>query len=417
MKAIVISVGDELLSGRTLNTNLKTISEFLQSFGIEVYRDYTVKDDVEEIKNAIKNAVKDADIVIVTGGLGITPDDVTRDAVAQAFDRRLIFKEDLYSEIEQKMQQCGVTITDHHKKYGFVPEGFGIIKNDKGLAPGYYLKQNGKLFIVLPGPPHELQNVLSNAAKLFESYGRVITRTVKTFGLKESDIVERLKNVMDQLSPIGFYPIVPGMVDLKLTIRGDDEHKLTRELNKKLKILKSRIGEAIYGYDDDTLESVLGKVLRESHMTISTAESCTGGLVANLITDVPGSSDYFKGGVVSYWNEAKMCLLGVSDEILNYFGAVSEPTAVMMAEGVRKLLQTDVGIATTGIAGPTGGTLEKPVGLVYMAVSVRGKITVINKIFQGNRTFIKKQAAYTVLDLARRKIREYLDETDRCRIG
>ncbi len=408
MKAIVISIGDELLSGRTLNTNLKTISEFLQNLGIEILRDCTVRDDREEIVRAIQEAVRDADIVIITGGLGITPDDVTREAVARAFNRKLVFNPGLYAEIEKKMKERGVKITELHKGYGLVPEGFGTIKNDIGLAPGYYLKFDGKLVLVLPGPPHELKNVLYNASDLFKPREKIITKTVKTFGLKESDIAERLKDVMDQLAPLGSYPIVPGMVDLKLVFKGEDEEKLKEELNKKLEILKNRIGDAIYGYDEDTLESVLGRVLRDAHMTVATAESCTGGLVANLITDVPGSSDYFKGGVVSYWNEVKNELLGVSKEILNYFGAVSEPTAVMMAEGVRKLIGTDVGLATTGIAGPTGGTPEKPVGLVYMAVSVRGKITVIKRIFKGDRLFVKKQAAYTVLDLARRKILEHL---------
>lgn len=406
MKAIVISVGDELLSGRTLNTNLKIISEFLRDLGMEILRNCTVRDDQEEISRAIQESMRDADITIVTGGLGITPDDVTREAVAKALNRSLVFDPDLYSEIEKKMVERGVKITELHKKYGLVPEGFGIVKNDTGLAPGYYTRIDGKLILVLPGPPHELENVLKNASFLFEKREEIVTKTVKTFGLKESDIAERLRDVMDILSPMGSYPVVPGMVDLKLILKGPDREKLEEELNRKLKILEQRIGDAIYGYDDDTLQSVLGRILRENSMTVAVAESCTGGLVASLITDVPGSSDYFKGGVVSYWNEVKRDILGVGEEILNYFGAVSEPTAVMMAEGVRKLLKTDVGLATTGIAGPTGGTPEKPVGLVYMAVSFRGDVTVKKKVFKGDRLFVKKQAAYTILDLARRKILE-----------
>ncbi len=408
MKAIVISVGDELLTGRTLNTNLKTIAEFLGRFGIEILRDCTVRDDQEEIVKSIKEALKDADVVIVTGGLGITVDDVTRAAIAKATGVKLIFDEKLYKDIEKKMIERGVKVTDVHKNYGYVPEGFELIKNDFGLAPGYWGNLNGKILFVLPGPPHELRNILENAAEKFANLSpvNILIRTVKTFGLKESDIVEILKDDIKFLTPIGFYPIVPGMVDLKLTLKGENTEKLQDEMAKKIELLKERLGDAIYGYDSDTLQSVIGKMLREKGLTIATSESCTGGLVANLITDVPGSSDYFKGGVVSYWNEVKHDVLGVSEIILHHFGAVSEPVAVMMAEGVRNLLNTDVGLSTTGIAGPTGGTPEKPVGLVYMGVSVRGNTTVIKKIFKGDRLMVKKQAALTVLNLVRLKLKE-----------
>ncbi len=408
MKAIVISVGDELLSGRTLNTNLKTIAEFLGRFGIEVLRDCTVRDDPQEIIKSIKEALNDSDIVIVTGGLGITVDDVTREAVARAIGVNLLFDEELYRDIEKKMVERGVRITEIHKNYGYVPEGFELIKNDYGLAPGYFGKIDGKILMILPGPPHELKNVLENASSKFSvlSSDQIYVKTVKTFGLKESDIVEILKDDIKFLSPIGFYPIVPGMVDLKLTMKGNDIDKLREEMAKKISLLEDKLGDYIYGYDDETLQSVVGKLLRDKGLTIATSESCTGGLVANLITDVPGSSDYFKGGVVSYWNEVKQGVLGVSDIILNHFGAVSEPVAIMMAEGVRNLLKTNVGLSTTGIAGPTGGTPEKPVGLVFMGVSIEGKTTVIRKIFKGDRLMIKKQAALTVLNLVRLKIKE-----------
>ena len=408
MKAVVISVGDELLSGRTLNTNLRTIAEFLARFGIPVVRNCTVRDDVEEIIKITREALESADIVIVSGGLGITVDDVTRGAIARAMGVELVFDEDFYKEVEKRMLERGVKVTEEHKKYGLVPAGFELIKNDYGLAPGYFYKKDGKILLVLPGPPHELRNVLENASKKFEGLTKkkVLVKTVKTFGLKESDIVERIKDVIEELKPIGSYPIIPGMVDLRLTLVGEDEEKLKKEMEKKLDILRERLGDAIYGFDDDTLPGVIGKILRSRGMTISTAESCTGGLVANYITDVSGSSDYFKGGVVSYWNEVKSGVLGVSDVILEHFGAVSEPTAVMMAEGVRKLLGTDVGISTTGIAGPTGGTPEKPVGLVFMGVSIHGKTFVLKKIFKGDRLMVKKQAALNLIDFLRRKLGE-----------
>lgn len=408
MKAIVISVGDELLSGRTLNTNLKTIAEFLGRFGIEILRDCTVRDDQEEIVKSIREALKDADVVIVSGGLGITVDDLTRESIAKAAGVELVFDEKLYKEIERKMIERGVNITEVHKNYGYVPKGFDLIKNDFGLAPGYFGKIDGKILLVLPGPPHELRNVLENASEKFAnlSSANILIKTVKTFGLKESDIVEILKYDIKFLTPIGFYPIVPGMIDLKLTLKGENVEKLQEEMTKKVEILKEKLGDSIYGYDSDTLQSVVGKILREKGLTIATSESCTGGLVANLITDVPGSSDYFKGGVVSYWNEVKHNILGVSEVILQHLGAVSEPVAVMMAEGVRNLLETDIGLSTTGIAGPTGGTPEKPVGLVFMGVSVQGKTSVIKRIFKGDRLMVKKQAALTVLNLVRLKLKE-----------
>ena len=410
MKAIVISVGDELLNGRTLNTNLRTIAEFLSKFGIPIIRNCTVRDKVEEIVKVIREAMKDAEVVIVTGGLGITVDDVTREAIAEALNAELIFNQDLYEKVEKRLLDRGVEVTDEHKKYGLVPAGFELIKNDFGLAPGYFLKKDGKILFVLPGPPHELKNILFNATEKFEKLTRekLLVKTVKTFGLKESDILMKIKDVIEELKPIGSYPIIPGMVDLRLTLVGENEEELEREMEKRLNILREKLGDAIYGYDDDTLPGVIGEILRRKNMTIATAESCTGGLVANYITDVPGSSDYFKGGVVSYWNEVKSSVLGVSEIILEHFGAVSEPTAVMMAEGVRKLLDSDVGISTTGIAGPTGGTPEKPVGLVYMGISIRGKTFVLKKIFKGDRLMVKKQAALNLLDFLRKKLGEDL---------
>jgi len=263
---------------------------------------------------------------------------------------------------------------------------------------------DGKKILILPGPPRELESVLDKVLDRIAGpvSERSLTRRMKTFGLRETEIYELLNPLRDVLEPLGYYPSIYG-VEIEIRASGDPG-EAEDKLHFKEEKIREVLGDNVYGVDGDTLEAVLGRILREKKLTLATAESCTGGLVGNLITDVPGSSDYYLGGVVAYHNDVKMKLLGVSEATLREFGAVSEPTARQMAEGVRKLIGADVGLSTTGIAGPTGGTPEKPVGLVYMGVAMEGKTRVIKRIFRGNRLEVKKQSAYTVIDLARREI-------------
>jgi len=404
MRAVLITVGDEILGGQIVNRDFAIVSRRLSERGVSVIKEVTVPDRKEDISGEIKKALEIADLVLTSGGLGPTPDDVTREAVADALGRKLVFSKEVYDKVIRRLEEWGLSVKDAHRKYGFVIEGFEVIDNDAGLAPGMMGEVDGKKILILPGPPRELESVLDKVLDRIAGpvSERSLTRRIKTFGLRETEIYELLNPLRDVLEPLGYYPSIYG-VEIEIRASGDPG-EAEEELHFKEEKIREVLGDNVYGVDGDTLEAVLGRILREKKLTLATAESCTGGLVGNLITDVPGSSDYYLGGVVAYHNDVKMKLLGVSEATLRKFGAVSELTARQMAEGVRKLIGADVGLSTTGIAGPTGGTPEKPVGLVYMAVAMEGKTRVIKRIFRGNRLEVKKQSAYTVIDLARREI-------------
>jgi len=401
MKIAVISVGSEILSGRILNRDLVLISHFLRKFGLTVTKEMTVSDEVGQIVDALKT-LKDFDFVFITGGLGPTSDDVTKKAIARFLDVDLEFSEDVLKLIKERLQDLGVEFLPVHRNYALIPQGARILRNNAGLAPGMIFSAGKTILISLPGPPREVESILPRLEGLFEKYkrGETYLKTVKTFGLRESEIYDTLKDSA-WLKKAGFYPSIYG-VDIRVETQKKDK------LEKIIMEIRDKLGDHIYGYDDETLEMAFGKVLKKRKLTVSTAESCSGGLLANLITNVSGSSEYFIGGVIAYHNRIKVDFLGVSQEILRKYGAVSEPTARQMAEGVRRLFDTDLGLSTTGIAGPTGGTPQKPVGLVYMGFSFRGEVHVIKKIFKGNRLEIKKQAAYTIMDFARRYLLQKL---------
>jgi len=395
MKIAVISVGSEILAGRILNRDLLLIADFLRKFGLRVNREITVKDEVEEIVETLMN-LKNFDIIFITGGLGPTSDDVTKKAVARFFNVDLESSEMVLKLIKERLKDLGVEFLPVHRNYALIPRGAKILRNNAGLAPGMVFSTDKGVLISLPGPPREVESLLPHLEGLLEKYkrGEVYLKTVKTFGLRESEIYDRLKDCV-WLEKAGFYPSIYG-VDIRIQTERKDE------LDEILIELKDKLGENIYGYDNETLEMAFGRVLKERDLTVSTAESCSGGLLANLITNVSGSSGYYIAGIIAYYNRIKVDFLGVSQDVLKKYGAVSELTARQMAEGVRNLFDTDVGLSTTGIAGPTGGTPQKPVGLVYMGFSFKGEVHVIKKIFKGNRLEIKKQAAYTIMDFARR---------------
>ena len=297
-------------------------------------------------------------------------------------------------------------IPEIHDNYALVPQGFEPIPNKAGIAPGLFYHADGKTILLLPGPPREVKAVLQKIEPKFkELFGQslVVKKTIRTFGIPEVDIQDKLKDVIDELGHVSLLPSPIG-VDVVLKAMGKEEKKVREEIEKKAETVKHILGEDVYGEDDDTLEKVVGEILRRRRLRIGVAESCTGGLVSHLITNVPGSSDYFWGNVVAYDNKVKEEVLGVPSELIAHFGAVSEPVALMMAEGIRKLLHVEVGISTTGIAGPTGGTPRKPVGLVYMGISIMGRTKVFHKIFKADRLGVKEQSAYTLLDALRREL-------------
>ncbi len=401
MKAIVITIGNEILSGDIVNKDLAVIAQIAKEYGIKIQKEITVKDDVEEIKRALKDTSA-YNIVLITGGLGPTSDDVTREAVAMFLGRELVFDDELFNNVKKRIKELGIKDNPLHRNYGYILKDCMPIDNPTGIAPGILCKHKNQYIILLPGPPRELEPTLKNAFLRmgFKKKSDGIVKIYRTFGIREVElqraIDEMLKATSDTIE-IGFYPSLYGV---KLKVKYPDK-KIMEKLER---FLWKKIGENLYSDKDEELPEVLGKILKDKNLTISVAESCTGGLVGDLITSVSGSSAYFMGGIIAYSNEVKIQLLGCNREDLEKFGAVSREIALQMADGARKKINTDIGISTTGIAGPTGGTPQKPVGLVYMGYSDGQRQEVIKRIFKGKREEIKKQAALTVIDLARRML-------------
>ncbi len=399
MKGLVITIGNEILCGDIVNRDLAIIAQIAKEYNISIIKEITVRDKVSDITNALSES-SGYDIVFVSGGLGPTEDDVTRNALSLFLKKELVMDSALLDKIEKRVKKWNIPQNSLHKKYGYYPEGCLYVENPAGLAPGLICKKEGTVIVILPGPPRELEPTLKNALKKlgFSQIKHEIVKIYRTFGIREVD----LQNIIREIVPegnleVGYYPSIYGV---KLKIKYPDEDTL-KELET---IIKKRLGKVLYSENDEEMEEVFGKILKEKGLTVATAESCTGGLIGDLITRVSGSSNYFMGGIVAYSNDVKVKLLGCSEDSLKKYGAVSEQIAREMAEGVRKVMKTDIGISTTGIAGPTGGTPQKPVGLVYIGFSDREKTEVIRKVFKGVRQEIKQQAALWALDLARRML-------------
>ncbi len=399
MKGVVVTVGNEILCGDIVNKDLAIIAEESKKFGITIEREITVKDNIQAIVDAL-NGGKDYEIVFVTGGLGPTRDDVTRKALAIFLNEELIFNAKLHESIEKRVKEWGLPDNPLHKNYAFYPEKCKTVENPAGLAPGLICQKNNTTIIVLPGPPRELEPTLLNAfnsLKLIPTE-RGIVKIYRTFGTREVN----LQDIIQKIDPegrieVGYYPSIYGV---KLKLRYNNEE----ELYRIEPLLKQKLGKDLYSDNDEELPEVFGKIMKGKNLTVATAESCTGGLIGHLITQVSGSSAYFIGGIIAYSNDVKANILGCSRDTLEKYGAVSEQIARQMAEGVRNLLKTYIGISTTGIAGPTGGTPQKPVGLVYIGFTDGKTTKVIKKNFKGSREEIKKQAALWALDLARRML-------------
>ncbi|MCX7871717.1 MAG: competence/damage-inducible protein A [Verrucomicrobiae bacterium] len=416
MKVEIITTGSELLLGSILNTHQQWLSSRLTGLGFVVIRQTTVSDRAEEIKSAVSEALQRADIVITTGGLGPTSDDRTRDAIAELVGKRLIFNEQVAENIRNYFVSRKREQPESTKIQALVPEGAIVLFNQFGTAPGLLmeveklnrLEKGRTLLIMLPGPPRELHpmfenQVVSELKKRFknENYACKILRSTGIGESKvEETIAEQLKPFEDRGLTIG-YCARPGEVDIRLEARGDNSAELVSQAEI---IIRRNLGSYIFGEGDETLEQVIVRILTEKRQTLAVAESCTGGLVANRITNVSGASVVFWGGVVSYANEAKMKILGVSENSLRGFGAVSEQVAREMAEGLKRFSGVDYSIAITGIAGPTGGTTEKPVGTVFIAVSTPEK-TIVSKNFNPyDRETFKQVTSQQALEMARRNM-------------
>lgn len=403
----IVTVGDELLVGLVVNTNASYLGKRLTANGFEVKWMTTVGDDPATLKEAIANAMSRADIVILTGGLGPTPDDITRNVAAEFFESGFIYKPEILERLKQAFAARGIKMAAVNEVQAQVPEKARIIDNPVGTAPGLLFEKDGKQCFILPGVPSEMKAMCeATVFPMLKGRGQtILQKTIRTTGIAESTLFERLGDIkiLEALAKVAFLPKSAG-VDIRLTVQGNDPVACEIRLTKALQIVRENAGGFIYAYDDGDLEDVVAQLFFATKKTIAVAESCSGGLLANRLTNVSGSSAYFERGVVAYSNRAKMEILGVPADFIEKFGAVSAECAVAMAEGVRRISGADLGVSTTGIAGPTGGTPEKPVGLVYIGFAKAGESYSKHMQFINDRITNKERTVQAALNLLRKEL-------------
>ena len=375
MKADIITIGDEILIGQIVDTNSVWIAQRLGEIGLSVRRKYSIGDRREEIVDSVEESLSASDVVIITGGLGPTKDDITKKVLAEIFSSRLVRHEETYARVERMMTARGIEFNALNQSQALVPECCVVLPNYKGTAPGMWFEREGKVVVSLPGVPFEMEALITESVlpRLTAHFNlqSVVHRTAITYGLAESMLAERIADWEDALPDylhLAYLPS-PSQLRLRLSAYDVDSEQAQREIEAQFKTLMPLLGDHFVGWESDTLQSVVASILTERGETLSAAESCTGGALSAKFTAMSGASDYFWGAVVSYDNSVKENVLGVSAEDIATYGAVSEQVARQMAEGVRRVCGTTYGVATTGIAGPTGGSDEKPVGTVWCAVA------------------------------------------------
>lgn len=406
----IITIGDELLIGQVVDTNSAWMAQRLNEIGIKVKQISSVSDDESHILKALYEASLRADIILITGGLGPTKDDITKKTLCKYFKTGLKFDEESFKIIESIFISRGRQVTPINRLQAEVPENCTVLHNYQGTAPGMWFEQNEKIYISMPGVPSEMKGLMEKIVipKIKERFPLVpiIHKTILTQGIGESYLSDLISSWEDNLPShikLAYLPAA-GMVRLRITAKGVDEEALLKEVNAEALKLKALIGEYIYGYENDRLEGLIGRLLRDQKKTISTAESCTGGFIAHKITSIPGSSEYYIGSIVAYANEIKVNELDVDFHIFEKYGAVSEEVVKSMASNVRKKFKTDYSIACSGIAGPDGGTIDKPVGTVWIAVSNAEK-TITRKLQLGtNRERVILETAQHTLNVLRKML-------------
>jgi nicotinamide-nucleotide amidase len=405
--AEIISIGDELLYGQTLDTNAHWISNKLDEYNIKVFQRTTIGDDADQILNAFATAAERVDIVLITGGLGPTKDDLTKSLLAEYFGVGMVRHEEVLRDITLLFAKASREVTALNAQQADLPANCQKITNPVGTAPGMWFYEKNTVFVAMPGVPYEMKSIMTQGIlpKLHEMFSKGVLHhhIIKTIGITESnlsDLIEDWEVNLPNHIKLAYLP-TKGQVKLRMTGSGDDLNTLKQEIDALKMAIMPKIAKYVYGFGTDSLEGVIGQLLNNNNLTLATAESCTGGYLAHMITSVPGSSRYFKGSVIAYSNEVKITQLGVSTEDLKQQGAVSEEVAKAMAEGVRKELNADIAIATTGIAGPDGGTAEKPVGTVWIAYSDKHKTLAKKFNFSRDRTFIVHWSALAALNMIR----------------
>lgn len=412
MQAEIVSIGDELLIGQVVNSNAAYISSQLNSVGIFVDKMTTVGDSEAAILGAFERALKAYDVVTVTGGLGPTHDDITREAVCKFFKTELIVNAEALENIKHRFARRNIALIKRNEEQALVPRGCTVIQNHHGTAPGYSFERDGKYFIVMPGVPAEMKGMMDEFVVPYFSKKTsgtcILHRTLKTTGIAESLLAEQIGDVHALFAEgsgitLAYLPSAMG-VRLRITARTSSRAEAESRVRDVESKLRSKAERYIFGTDTEELEDVLGKILAERKLSISVAESCTGGLIANRLTNVPGSSNYFERGIVTYSNESKIAELGVPRSYVEQYGAVSREVAESMALGIRTKSNTDIGLSTTGIAGPTGGTAEKPVGLIWIGYSDPRHTIALRFNFASDRRSFKERASQAAIDLVRRKL-------------
>ncbi len=379
MTAEIFCIGTEVLIGDITNTNAAYIAKRLSEAGINVYYHTVCGDNKARMSKCLDIALSRGDLVITTGGLGPTYDDITKEIIADKLGVSLVLDERILTRLEEYFAKSGRTMTENNKKQAYIPEGADIFENSFGTADGIAIKKDGKTVIMLPGPPREMKPMLDNQVLPYLSVNSdhiLVSSNVNIFGMGESAVENAFADLMKNSSNPTVAPYVDkGEVRLRVTASAKDEDSAKNIISPVIEHIKSVLGEYVYGVDEPSIESVLIRKLKEKNMTITFAESCTGGFISKRLTDVPGASEVFGYGFCTYANEAKMSLLGVKNETLEKYGAVSKETAEEMAQGALKVSGADIAVSVTGIAGPGGGTDEKPVGLVYVGLATKNGVS------------------------------------------
>ncbi len=408
MNAEILAVGTELLMGQIANTNAQYLSRRLADLGIKVYYHSVVGDNPGRLKESLKLALDRSDIVITTGGLGPTQDDLTKETIAEAMGKKLVLNQESYERIKHFFERLNRKMADNNAKQAYLPEGSTVIPNPNGTAPGCIIASEGKTIIMLPGPPKEMIPMFEGTVfPYFETKtGQVIaSRMLKVFGIGESEMVMRIIDLIQGQANPTIAPYVGlGEVIIRVTAGCRNRCEAEELLEPVIQRIRERLGDFVYATNGENMEDVVVKLLLDRKSTLSTAESCTGGLLASKLVSVPGVSQVFNRGFVTYSNEAKIEELGVSPETLEQYGAVSPETAEEMVRGLAKRAGTNAAISVTGVAGPDGGTAEKPVGLVYVSAILDGRVETRKLNLIGDRERIRNVSCLNALDLLRRML-------------
>lgn len=409
----IVTTGSELLLGQIVNTNAAYMSSRLNDLGFDVLYQTTVGDNHDRMKAVLEHALSRADIVITSGGLGPTQGDITKEVSAEIFGRKMKVHEESKRRMEEKFIQRHVTWTENNMRQVILPEGAEVFLNYNGIASGVVLENNGKYLINLPGPPSEMKDMFERSLKPFlkRKFGFkhvIVSKVLNTMGLGESLLETKIKDlILAQSNPTLALLIRPAGVIIRITAKADTREQaeiLIEEMEAKI---RERVGKYIYSVDDEKMEQVVAKLLKDNCLKVACAESCTGGMLSQRLTSIPGSSAYIDGSVVTYSNDVKMKFLCVDENLLNSKGAVCAEVAGQMAEGIMQLMEANLGIGITGIAGPTGGSKEKPVGLVYIAVAGKYGTKVTENYFSGERDQIRYRATQQALSMLRHYIMEH----------